>query len=171
MTPEEFFEYGKKLLKSKGEDYTTNREKDRYENFDRSSSVIAWFSNDIDRAFVALITTKLARLASLLGRESEPNNESIEDTFVDLVNYAALWGGRRTQNAKNETGSPVRDVILGKQAETVTEQIDPICFFCNKSILRSRGLVASEFAVAHYSCLEASYRETEKKFWGIYPNE
>lgn len=91
MTPEELMDKGKLLLKSKSEDYTVS---DRYENFTRQKELISWFKSDQDKAFVALIAVKLARLGSLL-EHHEPNNESIEDTFIDLINYCVLWGSYR----------------------------------------------------------------------------
>jgi len=33
---------------------------------------------------------KFARLRNLLGSDEEPNNESIDDTLVDIINYAAI---------------------------------------------------------------------------------
>jgi len=92
-SPEELMERGKVLLKSKSDDYTSGLS-DRYENFNRSKEVISWFKEDIDKVFITLIATKLARLASLLDSK-DPKHESIEDTFVDLINYCSLWGGRR----------------------------------------------------------------------------
>jgi len=94
MTPEELMEYGIHLMKTKAEDYTSGKT-DRYENFIRQAEIMSWFKNEQDKAFVSLITVKLARLASLLDSK-EPKHESIEDTFIDLINYCALWGGFRT---------------------------------------------------------------------------
>lgn len=95
-TPEELMDKGKLLLKSKAEDYTSG-ETTRYENFERQAQIISWFKEPIDQAFVGLIAVKLARLSSLLGNKS-PNHESIEDTFVDLINYCSLWGGKRLKS-------------------------------------------------------------------------
>lgn len=96
MTPEELMDKGKSLLKSKGDDYTEDREKNRYQNFERQAILTNWFTHEQDKAFVALIAVKLARLSALLNTDKAPNNESIEDTFIDLVNYCSLWGGFRT---------------------------------------------------------------------------
>lgn len=63
----------------------------QFENFTRSAELITWFNRAEDIAFVALIGTKLARLSTLLNSGSEPNNESIEDTFLDLTTYCGLW--------------------------------------------------------------------------------
>jgi len=93
-SPEELMDMGKKLMISKAHDYTV---KDRYENFIRQAELTSWFSEEQDKVFVSVIAIKLARLASLLGQK-EPKNESIQDTFIDLINYCALWGGFRTTN-------------------------------------------------------------------------
>jgi len=94
MKPEEILLAGSKLLKSKNEDYTDGTS--RHQNFERSESVVSWFNYDIDKVYVTLITTKLARLATLLNKDgSGPHHESIEDSFIDLVNYCALWGSKR----------------------------------------------------------------------------
>jgi len=73
---------------SKNKDYTTGAWN---ENFLRSAELISWFENDRDKAFVALIATKLARLGSLLQEGKEAKHESIEDTFLDLSTYCVLW--------------------------------------------------------------------------------
>jgi len=78
---------------SKRHDYTSSE--DEHENFKRTEILLTWFNSPIDKPYIALIGTKLARLASLLDMK-EPKNESIEDTFLDLVNYCALWSERRT---------------------------------------------------------------------------
>lgn len=104
MKPEEILDKGKSLLNKKAQDYTENSELDRYQNFQRSAELISWFRYDQDRAYVALIGTKLARLAALLNTHKEPNNESIEDSFVDLVNYCALWAGYRIKDNKIVSG-------------------------------------------------------------------
>ena len=95
MTPEELLTKGIDLMKRKAADYTAGD--DRYENFKRSAEISSWFVRDIDKVFAVLIATKLVRLASLLGRDKTPNNEAIEDTFQDFVNYGALWGGCHSQ--------------------------------------------------------------------------
>lgn len=68
-----------------------------FENFERSATLASWFTNDIDKAFVVLIGTKLARLATLLNSDKEPNNESVEDSFEDLSTYCILWAAYHRQ--------------------------------------------------------------------------
>lgn len=95
MTPTEFLERGKQIIESKGHDYTKDPKANQFENFERSALISSWFNDDVDKAFAVLVGTKLARLATLLNGKS-PKNESIEDSFLDLMNYAALWGGNRS---------------------------------------------------------------------------
>lgn len=81
-------------MKAKQKDYVDGPN-NIHQNFERSEQVLAWFTNDIDKVYVTLIITKMARLAVLLSSGAEPTNESVRDSFVDLVNYCALWGSRR----------------------------------------------------------------------------
>lgn len=62
-----------------------------FENFQRSAHVAEWFNDPVDKVFVTLITTKLARLSTLLNSGNNPNNESIDDSFLDLTTYCGLW--------------------------------------------------------------------------------
>ena len=95
---EQIYERALEISMSMRRDYTTNSKIDNHENFKHSAELISWFNHDSDRAYVALIGTKLARLSALLSDERIPNNESVEDTFIDLINYSALWMERRTQS-------------------------------------------------------------------------
>lgn len=96
-TPERLIGKALSILSQKRQDYTTSS---RYENFGRAATISSWFVNDADKVYATLIGVKLARLASLLGRDKTPNNESIEDTFKDLINYAALWGADNASRVK-----------------------------------------------------------------------
>lgn len=77
----------------KNEDYSSSTVP--FENFERQALIQSWFKHDIDKAFAGLIALKLARLATLLNKEGAPNNESIEDTFIDMANYTLLWKAKR----------------------------------------------------------------------------
>jgi hypothetical protein len=68
-----------------------------FSNFERSAELINWFNNSTDKAFVALIATKLARIAELSDGRS-PNNESLDDSFLDLLTYVGLWGAYVKRN-------------------------------------------------------------------------
>lgn len=48
---------------------------------------------DVDMVFLLFIHVKLTRLIELLSRPGvDAQNESVDDTFVDLANYCVLWG-------------------------------------------------------------------------------
>lgn len=99
---EEILNRSRDIHLKKREDYATNPTADPFENFDRSNQVALWFP-DSYKSFGVLIGTKLARLGSLLVTGRTPNNESIDDTFLDLVTYCALfyayWKERTMKNA------------------------------------------------------------------------
>ena len=86
------------IQETKRHDYTED-EASQFQNFERVASVVSWFKDPQDQVFVSLLMTKVARLAALLDKK-KPNHESIEDTFIDLANYSALWGGKRLENKK-----------------------------------------------------------------------
>lgn len=73
----------------KNHDYA--KEDNPHSNFEIVAELVKHFKNPIDQVYVTLIGVKLARMSELLNGK-EPNNESIEDTYVDLTNYSALWG-------------------------------------------------------------------------------
>lgn len=84
----------------KNRDYAGNG--NPFENFERSAQVSEWFFDPIDKVFVTLITTKMARLATLLNSIHPPNNESIGDSFDDLTTYCNLWGSYRENVANRD---------------------------------------------------------------------
>lgn len=73
----------------KNQDYTSNPTENPYENFDRANAIAIWFPDNF-KSFAILIGTKLARIAALLSSKRRPNNESIDDSFLDLVVYCIL---------------------------------------------------------------------------------
>lgn len=96
----ELLEDMKKTHEKKNNDYAA--EGKHFENFERVAAIIGWFNNNEDKAFVAHIVTKLARLSTLLNKKSVPNNEPIEDSFEDLTVYCGLWGSyHKRKNASS----------------------------------------------------------------------
>lgn len=69
---------------NKGNDYANA---DRLSNFKLAGS-ISGLSPQLN--CLSLIATKVARLGVLLNSEDSPNNESVRDSILDLVNYGAL---------------------------------------------------------------------------------
>lgn len=62
-----------------------------YSNFEFAAHVSKGFTNPIDRVFATLLGIKMARLIELTKPGRSPQNEAVEDTYVDLANYAAIW--------------------------------------------------------------------------------
>lgn len=80
-----------RTVASKAHDYAD--EQDVYSNFTgsaKSSNV------DTETVFQVLIGIKVERLRQLTSGK-EPNHEGIDDTLLDLANYAALWLGFRRE--------------------------------------------------------------------------
>ena len=73
-----------KILISKGGDYANE---DRLSNFKLAGSIIGLTP---EMNCLSLIATKVARLGVLLNSAKAPNNESIDDSIIDLANYAVL---------------------------------------------------------------------------------
>lgn len=100
------------IHEKKNDDYASS--KSPYENFERSAILAEWFNNPKDKSFTVLIGTKLARLSTLLNKQYaanlagvnqvNPNNESIEDSFLDLATYCILWASYH-QSTKVVTNS------------------------------------------------------------------
>lgn len=90
MSPfEELLEKSKAIHLKKREDYTSNPTANPHENFERANEIISWFPVEY-KSYAGHIGTKLARLSSLLSSRKTPNNESLDDSFLDLVTYCAL---------------------------------------------------------------------------------
>ncbi len=91
MTKEEqqifFDEYINKMrdvLLNKGDDYANA---DRLSNFKMAGQIAG---GNAQLNCLNLIATKVARLGVLLNTEDKPKNESINDSIMDLANYALL---------------------------------------------------------------------------------
>ena len=91
MTKEEqeifFDEYINKMrdvLLNKGDDYANA---DRLSNFKMAGQIAG---GNAQLNCLNLIATKVARLGVLLNTQDKPKNESINDSIMDLANYALL---------------------------------------------------------------------------------
>jgi len=93
----------------KNEDYATAA--DPLSNFKYCQLCLEPFTNDRDKPFVAFIATKMARLASLLSADRVPNNESIDDNFIDIANYVLLWKARIVEERDQNKIDLVRELI------------------------------------------------------------
>lgn len=82
----EFSSIEEDILFSKASDYANH---DVLSNFKKVANVL-----DItpQQYCVQMITTKIVRLANLIGSDKSPKHESIQDSIHDLRNYAFLLG-------------------------------------------------------------------------------
>lgn len=80
---EAFIDKMRNIILKKGNDYATT---DRLSNFKRAGEIC---NLTPQQNCLSLIATKVARLGVLLSGKV-PDNESIEDSLIDLANYAAL---------------------------------------------------------------------------------
>lgn len=99
----ETLEKMKEIHNSKSQDYADPN--NPLSNFDVSEYGLHLFKLDRDKTFAWPIFTKLARLSTLLNSGNAPNNESIEDSFVDIANYVILWKvdyERRNKDTNNK---------------------------------------------------------------------
>ena len=80
-----FCEKMKSTILGKGNDYANA---DRLSNFKLAGAICGLTP---EQNCLSMIATKVARLGVLLGGKT-PNNESIEDSLLDLANYAVLLG-------------------------------------------------------------------------------
>ncbi len=72
-----------RVMLSKGDDYSGQ---DRLSNFKLAGQISGITP---EQNCLSLIATKVARLGQLLSGKT-PNNESIQDSILDLANYAVL---------------------------------------------------------------------------------
>lgn len=72
------------MMFRKGNDYSNE---DRLSNF-KLAGAIAGLNAELN--CLSLIATKVARLGVLLNSTGTPNNESVEDSLLDLGNYTLL---------------------------------------------------------------------------------
>lgn len=79
-----------KIHKSKNEDYSGGHP-DSLINFHQAQVIMSMFGREEDKGFAYMIGIKLARIAALRNSGKTPSNESILDSFNDLINYSALW--------------------------------------------------------------------------------
>jgi len=80
----EITEQMKSIMFAKGNDYANE---DRLSNFKLAGN-ISGLTPELN--CLSLISTKVARLGVLLNNDKTPNNESIQDSLLDLANYTIL---------------------------------------------------------------------------------
>lgn len=79
----QIFEEGMELMEKKSADYAGDNP---FGNFTLSRMV----GVEPERAILVRITDKISRTANLLGKEAKVEDEKIEDTVLDMMNYSAI---------------------------------------------------------------------------------
>lgn len=87
---------------AKSHDYSENDSP--FSNFSRAADFAGKFTNPMDKVFATLIGVKFSRLEQLLPGKI-PKNESIDDSFMDMVNYTALWGAYHREKTEASWGT------------------------------------------------------------------
>lgn len=105
-----FCEKMKSTILGKGNDYANA---DRLSNFKLAGAICGLTP---EQNCLSMIATKVARLGVLLGGKT-PNNESIEDSLLDLANYAVLLGCIRDEQGKGISlwGGPPSEGITSSE--------------------------------------------------------
>ena len=80
---EELINLMRHTLFSKGDDYANE---DRLSNFKQSGAISG---SDAKQIALSMIAVKVSRIGNLF-KSSQPKNESIMDSVLDLANYAVL---------------------------------------------------------------------------------
>lgn len=78
------------VLKSKGEDYATEDVLSNFKQVSSASKVLNINVGDPTNYALFMCILKIARLTNLINNNKTPNNESIDDSFVDLIGYSKL---------------------------------------------------------------------------------
>lgn len=76
------------LMGKKSHDYASNQ--NRYSNFEYAAQAAGIKP---EQAILSLIGIKVARLTQLVSAGKTPENESVEDTMKDLINYTLILSG------------------------------------------------------------------------------
>lgn len=84
------------VMFKKGNDYAN---KDRLSNFKLAGTIAG---GTAETNCLNMIATKVARLGVLLNADTIPNNESIDDSILDLANYAVLLRMIRVDREEEE---------------------------------------------------------------------
>lgn len=144
----DLLEKAKAIHQKKNEDYA--QQGSPHENFERMASIVQWFKNPQDQVYAGLIALKMARLATLLNKQYEgkgaPNNEPIDDTFLDQFTYTGLWYGNYVDRYK---------MLLSNEPMYSTYKlglVTAVCYYCNKPILKD-CIIDRNSRLMHHVCV------------------
>lgn len=114
---DDFYKKAIEVMKSKGEDYAG--EEDVLSNFKAAGGNIKLSA---ELQCLSLISTKVARLGTLLNSNKKPNNESILDSVLDLQIYAFLLSCLLTEEKTSDLFWKGRPIT--KQQKIAIDQIE-----------------------------------------------
>jgi hypothetical protein len=83
----------KTLHKKKTADYSGDNP-DAHSNFKVAEYLSSLFNRPEDKGYAYMLGIKLARIATLRNKDGKPNNESIEDSQMDMACYVLIWRDR-----------------------------------------------------------------------------
>ena len=117
---EAFVQKQREVLLRKGNDYSANE--NRLSNFQLAGAICQLTP---EQNCLSLIATKVARLGVLL-QGKIPNNESIQDSILDLANYAVLLDMIISENSEKKFGEFVeRDIPISREMQdSVNRDVD-----------------------------------------------
>lgn len=76
---------GLDVMKGKSHDYASKT--NRYSNFEQAAKVAG---TTTEQAILTLIGIKIARISELINAKKDPKNESLQDSYMDLINYICI---------------------------------------------------------------------------------
>ena len=101
-----FFEDAYSTIEKKNHDY--GGDEDLYKNFNASSFV----GVSPEKAIMVRMLDKISRVSTLLDKEAKVKEESMDDTLMDLANYASILNTRtKNREARKELMNLVIDVF------------------------------------------------------------
>jgi len=107
------------VMEGKGNDYA---DVDVLSNFKYAANIVGVTP---ELQCLSLIATKVARLGVLLNSNSKPNNESIEDSILDLTCYSILLHLiKKEKNNLTEKGLQSKVDEFGKEVKTYKSSLN-----------------------------------------------
>lgn len=96
----ELVKKSEEILLKKGSDYSNE---DALSNFKQVSLIT---QVPVETVALVLIGIKVARLGNLFNKDSNPSNESVYDSVIDLLNYSILLDAILFEKNKQEIKQP-----------------------------------------------------------------
>jgi hypothetical protein len=92
-----------KIASSKAHDYATQDILYNFKSVSRAAKELGLNVSDPTNYALFMVLLKIARLSNLLNTGKRPNNESIEDSFLDGINYLKLAYCNYLEQTKEDT--------------------------------------------------------------------